>query len=494
MLNDILKDLDQHVIDWYNSTDKSNIKSALIIGMNVVVSDNYKMNETDIVNKLNQDNSILQDQMESIIQDKQQMELLHETELDKEKSKNKDLEMNNEQTIKVAVDLQTQTIREYNNSLKDEKTTLKDEKQQLKEHLAEQINQYELLNNKFNDLNCNMKTSKIKGEITEHEVSDLIESYGYNVKKPGNHSGDLFVYSKENIEQLVCVLEIKNYGDDNKYKLGPGRSETNKMYKDIETQLNSDPPINCPWLFISLGCKIPNIGRLRNNHCGVKCFYLDEPSNKEIITWIECCEQISYLNSKKNANNNIIYMEQKINEICDILIKLQEDKPDFNGIKDHLNKSIKKLDKEDSKYKKKLDDTINRVNEIIKNSNYTPDDEHIDYTINTGELSLDQLNAYVKTLQRNAIRLNIDLNKSRINSIDASTSSTTETSTSDLETTTQSNTETSTSDLETTTQSNHVMTTSSESSTPSNSQLESRKKKPHKRGRKPKEKRTTQQN
>ena len=474
MLNDILNSLDQHVIDWYTNTDNSNIKSALTIGMKVVVSDNYKMNETDIVNKLNHRikdldeaknelDIILKQEKDLFRQQSHEMQKLHEIELDKEKSKNKDLEINNEQSIKVIVDLQTQILKEFNNSLKEEKTVLKDEKQQLKEELKQQTNELEQITEKFNNLNCNMKTSKIKGEITEHEVSNLIESYGYNVRKPGNHSGDLFVYSKENIDQLVCILEIKNYGDDNKSKLGPGGSETNKMYKDIETQLKSDPPINSPWLFISLGCKIPNIGLLRKNHCGVKCFYLDEPSNKEIITWIECCEQLSYLNNKKNENNNIIYMEQKINEICDILTKLQEDKPDFNGIKDHLNKSIKKLDKEDSKYKKKLDDTINRVNEIIKNSKYTPDNDDINYTINTGDLSLDQLNAYVKTLQRNAIQLNIDLNKTRINNTIESSSN--------LDTSIPSNIETTSNPDQ---QSNIV---------------ESRKKKqrPKKRGRKPKE-------
>jgi hypothetical protein len=410
MFEDIIDILDPHVLEWYKTTDKTNIVSAFTIGMNIVTSTNYQENEISIVNTLKEqiksienDNTL---KMKKIYADRKQHEIeiyaTHECELKREKEKNRELEVkfeiDNSHSIKVAVELATKYISDHNE-------TLKEERKKLDEQLL-------IVTNEYNSLKCNLKTSKTKGELTEHEVRNVIESYGYNVTKPGNHSGDLFVYSKENTEELVCILEVKNYGDDNKHKLGPTGSETKKMWNDIETQLNSKNPINVPWLFISLGCQIPNIKELRTSHCGVRCIYLEFPTNKELITYIQCCDQLTQLNNKTNGKN-IILIQQKINEIYDIFNKLQAERPDFNGIKDFLNKTMRKLDKEDSKYSKILEDTINRVNEIIKNIKYTPDNEDIDYTINTGQLSIDNLKEYVGKLQRNAIKLNKDLNEFR---------------------------------------------------------------------------------
>ena len=401
MLDDILCELDTSIGEWYKTTDKSNTIAALTIGMNVVTSNNYKDTETTIVNTLKDKITILER-----VHERHCLELhdSYANELNRERESKKELESNfkidNRHSIEVAIDVATKYISEHN-------TTLKEEKKKLDESL-------QTLKDDYNSLKCNMKTSKTKGEITEQEVGSVIESYGFNVRKPGNHSGDLFVYSSDESEDLVCILEIKNYGDDNKHKLGPNGSETKKMYNDIETQLNSKNHIKVPWLFISLGCVIPNIKELRSSHCGVRCIYLEFPTNNEIIAYIKCCEQLSQLNHKTN-DTNIVYMQQKINEISDIFNKLQNERPDFNGIKEFLNKSIKKLEKEDSKYNKMLEDTINRVTEIIKNIKYTPDvGDDIDYTISTGDLSIDGLKEYVGALQRNGIQLKKDLNNIKL--------------------------------------------------------------------------------
>ena len=407
MFETIVDKLDPYVHEWYKTTCESNIVSAITIGMNIVTSNNYQENEISIVNTL-------KDQIKSI-DDDAKMKLKHQSdesnrreeeiyerhriELMSEKEKCRALEKkNNEEyshSTMFAVELATKLKTEHNE-------TLKEDKYKLEAQLVK-------LNEDYNSLKCNLKTSKTKGEFTELEVRNVIESYGYTVSKPGNHSGDLFVYSKENNDELVCVLEIKNYGDDNKHKLGPSGSETKKMWNDIETQLKSQKAINVPWLFISLGCQIPNINDLRESHCGVRCFYLEYPTNKELVTYIKCCDQLTQLNNKSNGKN-IILIQQKMNEIYDIFNKLQSERPDFNGIKEFLNKTMKKLDKEDIKYSKILEDTHNRVEEIIKNIKYTPDnDSDIDYTINAGDLSLDNLTDYVGKLQRNAIKLNKDL-------------------------------------------------------------------------------------
>jgi hypothetical protein len=404
MLDDILCELDTSIGEWYKRTDKSNKIAALTIGMNVVLSNNYKDTETSIVNTLKEKINLLE------IDHEVNLRKLHdsyENELKMEKDSKKELEskfeIDNRHSIEVAIDVATKYIREHNSTLKEDNMKIEESLKKLKED--------------YNILKCNMKTSKTKGDITEQEVRNVIESNGFRVIKPGNHSGDLFVYSSDS-EDLLCILEIKNYGDDNKHKLGPNGSETKKMYNDIETQLKSKNSINVPWIFISLGCVIPNIKELRTSHCGVRCVYLEFPTNNEIIAYINCCEQVSLLNHKTN-DKNIVYMQQKINEIYDIFNKLRDDRPDFNVIKEFLNKAIKKLEKEASKYNKILEDTINRVNEIIKNVKYTPDImSDIDYTINTGDLSIDGLKEYVGRLQRNGIKLNNDLNNIKFGTID----------------------------------------------------------------------------
>jgi len=407
MFETIVDKLDPYVLEWYKTTCESNIVSAITVGMNIVTSNNYQENEISIVNTLKEQIKCIDNDAkmklkhqsdESNIREEEIYER-HRTELKREKDKFRDLEAKSNDDYNksntFAVELVTKHITDYNETLKEDKYKLE--------------TQLSKLNEDYNSLKCNLKTSKTKGEFTEHEVRNVIESYGYTVSKPGNHSGDLFVYSKENNDELVCVLEIKNYGDDNKHKLGPSGSESKKMWNDIETQLKSQKAINVPWLFISLGCQIPNINELRTSHCGVRCFYLEFPTNKELITYIKCCDQLTQLNNKSNGKN-IILIQQKMNEIYDIFNKLQSEKPDFNGIKDFLTKTMKKLDKEDIKYSKILEDTHNRVEEIIKKIKYTPDnDSDIDYTINAGDLSLDNLTDYVGKLQRIAIKLNKDL-------------------------------------------------------------------------------------
>ena len=121
-----------------------------------------------------------------------------------------------------SVERERNTLKEFNNVLTQQNDNL-NEKLVIK-------------TDEFNDLKCSMKISKTKGEMSEKYIKELIESFGYKTKKPGIHSGDLMVYNKD--DELICVLEIKNYGEDNKNKLGPNGSEIIKMQNDIKTQIS----------------------------------------------------------------------------------------------------------------------------------------------------------------------------------------------------------------------------------------------------------------
>ena len=259
-----------------------------------------------------------------------------------------------------------------------------------------------------------MSTSKTKGEMTEKNIREIIETNGYICEKPGNHAGDLWVYSTD--KRVVCVLEIKNYGEENKNKLGQNGSQTKKMYDDIETQLNSDNTINVPWIFVSMGCEIPNVEKLRKTHLGVDCKYLSMPTTKELISWIDFCETINRLKDSKN-DVNIIYIQQKINEIEEIFTNLLERKPNFKILKDNVNKLSNNIDKEDKKYNKLIEDSVKRMNEINKSiliDNKIYDDE-IDLSKNIDKLSYNEIKEYVKTMQSYSLTLVEKINNEKIN-------------------------------------------------------------------------------
>ena len=390
-LEENLTKLDVQIKEWYLSTESNDIVSALTIGYNIVLSNQYKIRKEGAISnfqlELNRLEEELLEEKDKLIREKSRY-----IELDTK------LNMDNKQSINVAVEKSLDyanknmdTLAEFNSDLKVKNTELRDN--------------LNLKDTELNDLKCKLTTSKTKGEMTEQNIKQGIELNGFRCEKPGNHSGDLFVYSKENENSLVCVLEIKNYGEDNKWKLGLNGSETKKMYSDIETQLKSENPINVPWLFVSLGCEIPKITELRKSHLGVKCIYLSKPSDKELIAYIESSEIIHKLNNNKN-DVNIVYIQHKINEIDEIFSKLSIEKPDFKKIKELISKLAKTLDKEEDKFNKLVENSINRMDEILKSIRIPHDnDDDIDLLINIDELAHTKTKEYVEKLQSYSMNL-----------------------------------------------------------------------------------------
>lgn len=387
-----LEKLDNNVKEYYLNSDEDTILKTLNIGYNVITSNQY-------INISDQNTSNLIENINNL-----------EQELNNERNKYIELEKKKNDDNRLAIEIALEKSMEHANKniqmLEEQTKILNTEKNEIRE----------LLNGKeqeLNELKCKMSTSKTKGEITEQNIRDTIESNGYRCEKPGNHAGDLWVY---NDDKLVCILEIKNYGEENKAKLGINGSETKKMYNDIETQLNSDNTINVPWIFISMGCDIPNVENLRKTHLGVKCVYLSIPTSKELLSWIDFCEIINTLKSSKN-DVNIIYIQQKINEIEEIFSNLMERRPNFKILKDYVNKLSNNVDKEEKKYNKLLEDSVKRMNEInksimIDNKLY---DEEIDLMLNIDEMSYNKTKEYVKMLQSYSLNLFEKINNEKIN-------------------------------------------------------------------------------
>ena len=384
-----LNKLDDKTREFYENCDENELITALIIGHNVITSKHYaNINEENRNNFMDQLNNL---QNELILS----KESYEELETKKEGDNRLAIEVGLEEKQKVI-----ELLEKHNCSLTTEKT-------QLRENL-------EIKEREFNELKCKMSTSKTKGEMTEKNIREIIETNGYICEKPGNHAGDLWVYSTD--KRVVCVLEIKNYGEENKNKLGQNGSQTKKMYDDIETQLNSDNTINVPWIFVSMGCEIPNVEKLRKTHLGVDCKYLSMPTTKELISWIDFCETINRLKDSKN-DVNIIYIQQKINEIEEIFTNLFERKPNFKILKDNVNKLSNNIDKEDKKYNKLIEDSVKRMNEINKSiliDNKIYDDE-IDLSKNIDKLSYNEIKEYVKTMQSYSLTLVEKINNEKIN-------------------------------------------------------------------------------
>jgi hypothetical protein len=384
-----LNKLDSKTREFYENCYENEIITALIIGHNVITSKHYAN-----INEENRNNFM--DQLDNL-----------QNELILSKESYEELETKKEGDNRLAIEVGLEEKQKVIELLEKHNCSLTTEKTQLRENL-------EIKEREFNELKCKMSTSKTKGEMTEKNIREIIETNGYICEKPGNHAGDLWVYSTD--KRVICVLEIKNYGEENKNKLGQNGSQTKKMYDDIETQLNSDNTINVPWIFVSMGCEIPNVEKLRKTHLGVDCKYLSMPTTKELISWIEFCENINRLKDSKN-DVNIIYIQQKINEIEEIFTNLLERKPNFKILKENVNKLSNNIDKEDKKYNKLIEDSVKRMNEInksilIDNKIY---DKEIDLTLNIDKLSLNEIKEYVKTMQSYSLTLVEKINNEKIN-------------------------------------------------------------------------------
>ena len=393
MDKNILNKLDKDTRKWYMESEHCDIVSALIIGKELITSSYYKSNKDKIV----KDMRIKMEEYENNIDllknkfknDKEELEQEYNNKLNIEKIKNDELtnkfNIDNRDSINIAVE---HALKYAENNIELLKNT--------NDKLSEELTNCLKIKEEYEKFKCNINKSKVKGELSESEVREYIENCGFITDKPGINSGDLFVYSSDN--ELICVLEIKNYGENNKHKLGPNGSEVKKMYKDIEKQLNSPNKINVPWLFISLGCEIPNMSDLRDSHLGVTCIYLSEPSYKEMIECIKCCIIINKLNSSNN-NNNSLYIQAKIDEIYDIFLKFSKSSPNFKKIKVSLNKSIKEIDKEEEKYNKYIEENMSRVENIFKDIKKIPNKKNIDYNVDIENLSYKEIGSYMLELR-----------------------------------------------------------------------------------------------
>ena len=385
--------LDKTIQLWYETTDESNKIAAMEIGYKILNSSAYINNKDTIMETLNKELEESRLKIKLLADTKRKeaenRELEFDNKLRLERAKHDELKKDSTHSINIAiengiksVERERHTLEEFNNNLI----------QQNKE-LDAKLN---IVTEEFNELKCSMKISKTKGEMSEKYMRELIESAGYKTKKPGIHSGDLLVYNKS--DELICVLEIKNYGDDNKHKLGPNGSEINKMYNDIKTQIDSYGDI--PWIFISLGCEIPNIDKLEDKYLGVKCFYLSLPSENELIGYIKCIEAMVEIKSSINGSDNI-FMEFKLHEMCNVLNKLVRESIDFRGLNDLIIKLKKKLDKEEEKYNKSIESSV-EMSKIIMNKIKIK--EEVDFTLDIGNLTHENINNYVKMLQLECLK------------------------------------------------------------------------------------------
>jgi len=255
--------------------------------------------------------------------------------------------------------------------------------------------------------------SKTKGNRGEIDVQKLIESAGYTIKKPGNKCGDLWVYHGD---YHIAVLEIKNYGDKNKSKLGIRENgdiapEMEKFYRDSVIQLDAGTTtVEIPWLFISLGCDIPNESKLDAEHNGIKCFYLSQPTELDIIGHMILFNEIYKVNSRSKTETTNL-MQCKIQELHKQVRELVDMNYDFKIIEKMFCDAVKtaeanktKFYSEKTKYNKRRDDTNKRVQRIVMEIDVIPTgDIDLLKDIDTERLTLDERVSYNKNIRRLAL-------------------------------------------------------------------------------------------
>jgi len=385
--------LEKTIKSWYETTDECNIIAAMEIGYKILNSSNYIDNKDTIMESLNKELEESHLKIKSLAEENrrkvEEKELEFDSKLRLERAKHEELKKDNTHSINIAIENGLKSVERERNTLKDFNNVLTQQNKNLSEKLV-------IKTEEFNDLKCSMKISKTKGEISEKYIRELIESIGYKTRKPGIHSGDLMVYNKA--DELICVLEIKNYGEDNKNKLGPNGSEIIKMQNDIKTQIENIG--NVPWIFLSLGCEIPYIEKLDKTHLGVKCFYLSLPTENELVGYIKCIEVMVEIKKSVESSDNVL-MEFKLYEMYNVLNKLASSKLDFKGINTLIVKLKKKLDKEEEKYNKSIENSVEMSNLIMNN---IKTDDKIDLTLDIDELKHENIKSYVKMLQLECLK------------------------------------------------------------------------------------------
>jgi hypothetical protein len=385
--------LEHSIKSWYETTDECNKIAAMEIGYKILNSSVYINNKDTIMESLNKELEDSQLKIKLFTETKrkeiEERELEFDSKLRLERAKHDELKKDSTHSINIAIEHGLKSVERERTTLEEFNNNLIQQNQELGEKL-------ELKTEEFNELKCSMKISKTKGEMSEKYIRELIESVGYKTTKPGIHSGDLRVYNKA--DELICVLEIKNYGEDNKNKLGPNGSEIIKMYDDIKTQIENIGTV--PWIFLSLGCDIPNIEKLDKTHLGVKCFYLSLPSENELVGYIKCIEVMVGIKKSVESSDNVL-MEFKLYEMYNVLNKLASAKLDFKGINEIIIKLKKKLDKEEEKYNKSIENSVEQSKLIMNNITVG---EEFDLTMDIDELKHENIKSYVKMLQLECLK------------------------------------------------------------------------------------------
>lgn len=392
----MFNNLDKEIREWYETTEESNKIAAMEIGYRVLNTSNYLNNKDKLLsdftkkleNSYNEINKLKDDTRKKL----ERKDIEFDNKLILERAKIEDLKKDNNVAIETGIKCGIKYIEQENKTLHDYNNLIKTEKKDLQNELLQ-------VTTKLHELECSIKISKTKGEMSEKNIKNLLEETGYKIIKPGIHSGDLVVYSA-NSDIPLCVLEIKNYGDDNKNKLGPNGSETKKMYNDIKKQLKTYG--NIPWIFISLGCEIPHIEELVPEYLGVKCFYLSFPSENELIGYIKCIEVIVELN-KNVENEDNIHLELKLHDMNNILNKLVSSKIDFTSINELINKLKDKLEKEENKYNKQIEDSVKLSTKIMNKIQINNKDD-IKLNVEINSMSFEEIQDYIKSLQVECVR------------------------------------------------------------------------------------------
>ena len=255
--------------------------------------------------------------------------------------------------------------------------------------------------------------SKTKGNRGESDIQALIESSGYTIKKPGNKAGDLWVFHEG---KHIAVLEIKNWAN-NESKLGRHRDgelgpEIVKFYRDIDEQLdNAVTTKEVPWLFLSLSCDIPNESTLIAEHSGVKCFYLSQPSERDILIYMTFCKEFNSLNNRSKTKTTD-FMQCKIQDLCKIINDFTTIRCDFAPIEKMFCDMVKtaennkdKFYKEKTKYNDRYTKIDKRMRRVMKNIDDVPESEmDLLKDIYTERLTLEERITYNKRLRLLALK------------------------------------------------------------------------------------------
>jgi hypothetical protein len=124
------------------------------------------------------------------------------------------------------------------------------------------------------------------------------------------------------------------------------------------------------------------------------------PSENELVGYIKCIEVMVEIKKSVESSDNVL-MEFKLYEMYNVLNKLVSAKLDFKGINEIIIKLKKKLDKEEEKYNKSIENSVEMSKLIMNNIKI---DEEFDLTLDIDELKHENIKTYVKMLQLECLK------------------------------------------------------------------------------------------